>query len=569
MVTETRGFVHDSIPAAKAMVASLGYRTRFLDGARQLTAARLRGAGAVVFLNTSGELHLDAAGRRRLLAYVRDGGAFVGAHAAADTFAGSPAFHRMLGADFLGHAPAGARTRSTSPTTPSRATRSFADHRRVLQVPRAAPSAMSSRACTAAVRSRGGGATGAGACSTTRWATSRPRGASPTSAGSWPTGSAGRSGGDRTPSATFVARAALRADMPLRRLLPCAALALALVPAAPAAADQAIAEIDRQSPVAAYGGWEAWSRYDDATGRYTLMLAPPGQPAAAAKLSSSSRPFDVSLGPTPTRTSSPSTSAAARAAATSAATTRPAAATPSSRRSRRPPTDEATPAIWGSNVVFTRRVHGCDVPYVKNLSSSASSRRLLKSKCLQTDPGQASIRGSRIVISSVDTSGADGNGAGLKVAELRKYSATTSGSQVLVKQSFGEESNYFGQVAQDDRFAYTVRVGIHPANTFVRIPWSGGKPEEVRAFRTLTAAFAKPSANASLYVESQGGEETWCDGFTDVPCRLVLAPALPFGGVQRTLTPQLTVAYQGQPRAGQPLPFTARSPSRSWPATAS
>jgi len=100
VVSETRGFVHDSIPAAKAMVGSLGYRTRFLRGARELTAARLRGAGAVVFLNTSGDLHLDAAGRRRLLAYVRGGGAFVGAHAAADTFPGWPAFHRMLGADF-------------------------------------------------------------------------------------------------------------------------------------------------------------------------------------------------------------------------------------------------------------------------------------------------------------------------------------------------------------------------------------------------------------------------------------------------------------------------------------
>ena len=106
VVTETRGFVHDSIPAAKAMVASLGYRTTFLGGARELTAARLRGAGAVVFLNTSGDLHLDAAGRRRLLAWIRDGGAFVGAHAAADTFPASAAFHRMLGADFLGHAPA-------------------------------------------------------------------------------------------------------------------------------------------------------------------------------------------------------------------------------------------------------------------------------------------------------------------------------------------------------------------------------------------------------------------------------------------------------------------------------
>ena len=111
-------------------------------------------------------------------------------------------------------------------------------------------------------------------------------------------------------------------------------------------------------------------------------------------------------------------------------------------------------------------------------------------------------------------------------------------------------------MAQDDRFAYTVRVGIHPANTFVRVSCSGGKPEEVRAFRTITDAFAKPSANSSLYVESQGGEETSCDGFTDVPCRLVRAPAVPFGGVRRTLTPQLTVAYEGQPRAGQPLPFS-------------
>jgi hypothetical protein len=344
--------------------------------------------------------------------------------------------------------------------------------------------------------------------------------------------------------------------MTFRRAVGLSALVLALIPAAPAAADQAIAEIDRQAPVAAYAGWQAWSRYDDATGRYTLMMQPPGQAAAPAKLSTSSKPFDLALGPDAhqklaavyqrcgssgcdVRRYYPETGSDAKLNTVSS-----------------PSSSEATPAIWGSNVVFTRRVNGCDVPYVKNLASSASSRRLLKSKCLQTDSGQASIRGSRIVISSVDTSGADANGAGLKTAELRKYSATKSGSDRILSQGFGEESNLFGQVAQDDRYGYTVRVGIHPTNSFVRIPWSGGKPEEVRAFRTLTPAFAKPSANASLYVESQGGEETGCDGFTDIPCRVVLAPALPFGGAQRTLTPQLTVAYQGTPRAGQPLPFT-------------
>jgi len=344
--------------------------------------------------------------------------------------------------------------------------------------------------------------------------------------------------------------------MSLRRLLPVAILALALVPAAPAGADQAVAEMARQAPVAAYAGWEAWSSYDGATGRYALMVAVPGQPAAPVGIPTSAHPFDVSLGPDRDH----NVAAVYRRCGSSGCDIRRyntasghdvKLSTVSS-----PSYDEATPAIWGANVVFTRRVRGCDVPYVKSLGSSAPSRRLLESKCLQTDPGHVSIRSTRVVISSVDTSAADANGAGLKVAELRKYSATAGGSQVMVRQSFGEESNLFGQVAQDDRFAYTVRVGIHQANTFMRVPFAGGKPEEARAFRTLTDAFAKPAANSSLYVESQGGEETSCDGFTEIPCRIVLAPALPFGGAPRTLTPQLTVAYEGQPRAGQPLPFS-------------
>jgi uncharacterized protein len=109
VVTETRGFHHDSIPAAKAMIRSLGYRTADVQ-ARQLTAGRLRHARAIVFLNTSGELHLDAAGKRRLLAFVRDGGGFVGTHSAAATFQRWPAFRRMLGAQFRGHPPPGPGT---------------------------------------------------------------------------------------------------------------------------------------------------------------------------------------------------------------------------------------------------------------------------------------------------------------------------------------------------------------------------------------------------------------------------------------------------------------------------
>jgi hypothetical protein len=232
--------------------------------------------------------------------------------------------------------------------------------------------------------------------------------------------------------------------MPLRRLLPLAALALALVPAAPAAADQAVAEIGRQSPVAAYGGWEAWSRFDEPSGRYTLMVSPPAQAAQPAAVPTSTRPFDVALGPDRDH----NVVAVYRSCGASGCDIRRyntasghdvKLSTVSS-----PSYDEATPAIWGANVVFTRRVHACDVPYVKNLSSSAPSRRLLRSKCLTTPAGHASIRGSRVVISSVDASGADSNGAGLKVAELRKYSSSAGGSQVIARQTFGEESNYFG-----------------------------------------------------------------------------------------------------------------------------
>jgi hypothetical protein len=343
-----------------------------------------------------------------------------------------------------------------------------------------------------------------------------------------------------------------------RRLLPpvLALAALAVVPAGAALADEPVAQILRDAPVAGYGGWEAWSAFDEASGRYTLTLRDPATGALKTPLPSSKRPWDVSLGPD----AHGNVVAIYQRCGSSGCDVRRTNVETGEEQALKsvssPSYDEATPAIWKSTVVFTRDVKGCDVPYVKDLSSSAGSRRLLKSKCLTTPAGQASIRGSRIVISSVDLSHADKNGAGQKSSELRKYSATASGSSVIAKVTFGEESNVFGQVAQDDRFAYTVHYGIHPTNTFERIAWSGGATEEVRTFRTVTGAFAKPTANSSLYVEDQSGGEGGCDGFTDVPCRVVRAPTIPFGGVQRTLTPQVTVAYQGQPRAGMPLTFT-------------
>jgi hypothetical protein len=342
--------------------------------------------------------------------------------------------------------------------------------------------------------------------------------------------------------------------MSIRKLVPALA-ALALIPAAPASADQAIAEIGRESPVAAYGGWEAWSTFDEASGTYALTLRDPQGTVKPAPLAPSDQPWDVSLGPD----AHSDVVAVYRSCGSDGCDVRRlyvATGRDQALRSVSSPSyDEATPAIWRSTVVFTRRVGRCDVPYVKDLSSSRPSRRLLKTKCLTTPAGHAAIRASRIVISSMDLSHADSHGAGRKTSELRLYLSTAAGSRVIDQSSFGEESNLFGQVALDGRFAYTLHYGLHPTTAFVRVPLTRGAPEEVRTFRDVTGAFAKPAASDAIYVETQGGEELGCDGFTDVPCRLVYASPSPWVA-QRTLTPQLTVGYVGQPRRGQPLTFT-------------
>jgi hypothetical protein len=342
--------------------------------------------------------------------------------------------------------------------------------------------------------------------------------------------------------------------MSIRTLVPALA-ALAVIPAAPAAADQPIAEIGRESPVAAYGGWEAWSAFDEASGSYALTLRDPRGAVKAAPLAPSDQPWDVSLGPD----GRGDVVAVYRSCGEDGCDVRRlnvATGRDQALRSVSSPSyDEATPAIWRSTVVFTRHVGRCDVPYVKDLSSSKPSRRLLRKKCLTTPAGNAAIRASRIVISSMDLSHADSHGAGRKTSELRQYSSRESGSKVIDQVTFGEESNLFGQVALDGRYAYTLHYGLHPANAFVRVPLTGGAPQEVRTFREVTGAFAKPSANGSLYVERQGfEEEAGCDGFTDVPCRIVYAPSSPWLG-ERTLTAEASVAYTGQPRLGQPLTF--------------
>jgi type 1 glutamine amidotransferase len=100
VVSEARGFVHESIPAARAALERLdGIDVRQV-AARDLTARRLRRADAVAFAVTTGDLPIDRPALRR---FVRRGGGLLGFHSATDTFPSWPGWERLIGGRFVRH----------------------------------------------------------------------------------------------------------------------------------------------------------------------------------------------------------------------------------------------------------------------------------------------------------------------------------------------------------------------------------------------------------------------------------------------------------------------------------
>ncbi len=118
VVADPRGFVHGSIPAAQRALGRIGRRDGLrvvvLARARDLTAARLRGARAVVFLDTTGDPPLGVGGRERVVRFVRRGGGLVVLHAASNGFTRWPAWGPLTGGRFVTHPPLGPGTVSVT-----------------------------------------------------------------------------------------------------------------------------------------------------------------------------------------------------------------------------------------------------------------------------------------------------------------------------------------------------------------------------------------------------------------------------------------------------------------------
>jgi type 1 glutamine amidotransferase len=121
--SRTTSFRHGSIEAGIAAIRSLGAANDFAVDAtedpRQFTTANLSRYKAVVFLSTTGDV-LNGEQQAAFMAYIRNGGGYVGVHAAADTEHGWPWYGGLVGAYFASHPePAQARIRVENRDHPS------------------------------------------------------------------------------------------------------------------------------------------------------------------------------------------------------------------------------------------------------------------------------------------------------------------------------------------------------------------------------------------------------------------------------------------------------------------
>lgn len=104
--TKTSGFRHQSIETGIKTIEALGAQNNFeiiqTEDATLFSAENLKHYKLVLFLNTTGDV-LNDNEQKAFETYIRNGGSFMGVHAATDTEFQWPWFGKLVGAYFLDH----------------------------------------------------------------------------------------------------------------------------------------------------------------------------------------------------------------------------------------------------------------------------------------------------------------------------------------------------------------------------------------------------------------------------------------------------------------------------------
>jgi type 1 glutamine amidotransferase len=117
VIGETKGWEHDSVPAAMAAIYNMGNESGLWDTTMRtdtelLTKKKIGERNAknldyfdlIVFASTTGELDMDANQKQDMLSFIHDDGkGFVGIHAALDTNYTWPEYGEMIGGWFNEH----------------------------------------------------------------------------------------------------------------------------------------------------------------------------------------------------------------------------------------------------------------------------------------------------------------------------------------------------------------------------------------------------------------------------------------------------------------------------------
>lgn len=104
--TKTAGYHHASIKVGVPAIQKLGLENKFeVDStidAGKFTAKNLKQYAAVIFLNTTGDV-LNNEQQNAFEQYIKNGGGYVGVHAATDTEYEWPWYGKLAGAYFINH----------------------------------------------------------------------------------------------------------------------------------------------------------------------------------------------------------------------------------------------------------------------------------------------------------------------------------------------------------------------------------------------------------------------------------------------------------------------------------
>ncbi len=117
VISQTKGFEHDSVPDAMATIWKMGHDTKLWEATlrtdtENITKEEVKKGNfkslnyfdALVFASTTGELDLTDSQKRDMMSFIKDDGkGFVGVHAALDTNYKWPEYGEMIGGWFNDH----------------------------------------------------------------------------------------------------------------------------------------------------------------------------------------------------------------------------------------------------------------------------------------------------------------------------------------------------------------------------------------------------------------------------------------------------------------------------------